>query len=238
MIATGHYARVDRAGSAAEGRLLMAADANKDQTYFLYRVTAAALGRTLFPLGDYQKPEVRRLAQERGLVTAEKPESMGVCFVGQVGIRDFLGRYLTTQPGDIIDHDSGVVIGQHDGAALYTLGQRHGLRVGGSLPYYVVGKDIDRNQVYVSRNLNHQAIWRRQLFISDQHWIGAPPAPDEPIQVRLRHRGALRPGRYQDGLISLEEPERAVAPGQSAVIYRGQECLGGGIVSEQPPHSA
>ncbi len=137
MIATGHYAAV------RDGKLLMAKDANKDQTYFLYRVSEHALSKTLFPLGEYTKQEVRQLAHDRGLYTANKKESMGVCFVGQVGMHEFLSQYVQTTPGDIIDRDSGEKVGRHDGAIFYTLGQRHGLELGGGLPYYVVGKDMD-----------------------------------------------------------------------------------------------
>ena len=156
MIATGHYARTQN------GRLLMAKDTDKDQTYFLYRVTKSALEKTLFPLGEYTKPEVRGMAKARGLWTATKKESMGVCFVGSVGMREFLGEYVTTRPGDIVDKRTGEVLGRHDGAIFYTLGQRHGLDVGGGLPYYVVGKDMDTNEVYVSTDLNDTSMWRKR----------------------------------------------------------------------------
>ena len=224
MIATGHYARVDH------GRLLMAKDTNKDQTYFLYRVTSSALTRTLFPLGDLTKPEVRKIAEDHGLWTARKKESMGVCFVGNVGMREFLSEYITTRPGDIIEKKSGAVLGRHDGAIFYTLGQRHGLDVGGGLPYYVVGKDMAKNEVYVSRNIHDEAMWRTEIPLGSMHWINEAPAMGEKLQARLRHRGALFDATYQDGLLRLVSGERAVAPGQSAVLYRGDECLGGGIV--------
>ncbi|NCU38277.1 tRNA 2-thiouridine(34) synthase MnmA, partial [Candidatus Saccharibacteria bacterium] len=157
MIATGHYA------VTKDGLLTMARDNNKDQTYFLYRVTSDALHHTLFPLGDYTKAEVRRMAEERELYTAQKKESMGVCFVGSVGMREFLGQYVTTQPGDIIDAQTGKVLARHDGAIFYTLGQRHGLDVGGGLPYYVVGKSMDKNEVYVSTQLQDVAMWRKDI---------------------------------------------------------------------------
>ncbi len=224
MIATGHYAVVEH------GVLKLAKDQNKDQTYFLYRVTGEALGRTLFPLGGYTKPEVRAMAAERGLVTANKPDSQGICFVGQIGIRDFLSQYVQTEPGDIIDEDSGVKVGRHDGAIFYTLGQRHGLDVGGGLPYYVVGKDMDKNEVYVSRKLSDEALWREEVRLTDIHWINDVPSSSD-VQVRVRHRAPLVPATLQGQSLQLKEPQRAVAAGQSIVIYDGDTCLGGGIVA-------
>lgn len=224
MIATGHYARTDNS------QLLRAKDENKDQTYFLYRVTSEALARTLFPLGDYTKNEVRQMAKSRGLWTATKKESMGVCFVGQVGMRDFLSQYVTTSPGDIIEKDTGKVIGRHDGAIFYTLGQRHGLDVGGGLPYYVVGKDMDQNQVYVSRNLADETLWRQSAQLTALHWINEPPAQGDRLQVRTRHRAPLIDCQLESDHLMLAQAQRALTPGQSAVLYRGEICVGGGIV--------
>ena len=224
IIATGHYARTQ------DGKLLQAADSNKDQTYFLYRITSEALKRTLFPLGDYTKQQVREMARERGLWTASKKESMGVCFVGQVGIREFLSQYVETAPGDIVDKTSGQVLGRHDGAIFYTLGQRHGLDIGGGLPYYVAGKDMDRNEVYVTTNLNDESMWCKSFRVSNTHWINEAPTEGQSLQVRLRHRGELKACRYENETLIVDEPERAVAAGQSAVLYSGDICLGGGIV--------
>lgn len=224
MIATGHYARTEA------GRLLQATDDNKDQTYFLYRVTKEALEKTLFPLGELTKPEVRRMAEERGLVTAGKRDSQGICFVGSIGIKEFLSQYVTTEPGAIIDHDSGETVGEHEGAIYYTLGQRHGLNLGGGLPYYVVGKDMVSNVVYVSRNLTDESMWRKELSLGDIHWIDETPKEGEAIQVRLRHRGHLLPASIQKDRLVLNESERAVAAGQSAVLYLNGTVLGGGIV--------
>lgn len=226
MIATGHYARTQN------GHLWRASDDNKDQTYFLYRVSRAALEKTLFPLGGFKKTEVRAMAADRGLATASRKDSQGICFVGQVGIKEFLSQYIETEPGDIIDRSSGQKLGRHDGAIFYTLGQRHGLSLGGGLPYYVVDKDMAKNEVYVSRDLNDQAMWRRALRLQHLHWIDGAPPSTEPLQVRLRHRGELRAARLEGHTITLEEPERAVAAGQSAVIYDGDNVLGGGIVIE------
>lgn len=231
FIATGHYAKVSHTGQA---QLLQAADSNKDQTYFLYRVTEKALEKTLFPLGEYTKPQVRKMAEERGLYTAGKKDSQGICFVGQIGIREFLSQYVEQKAGAIIDKQTGKVLGQHDGAIFYTIGQRHGLDVGGGLPYYVVGKDMDKNEVYVTTNLNDDALWKPELTVVNTHWInGAPTAGS--YQIRVRHRAPLVDAKlsYEAGdevKFTLESPERAVAPGQSIVIYDGDTCLGGGIL--------
>lgn len=222
-IATGHYA------ATKQGQLHQAVDKNKDQTYFLYRVTERALQHTLLPLGGYTKPQVRAMATERGLYTAAKKDSQGICFVGKVGIREFLSQYVTTQPGPIIEQVSGRQLGMHDGAIFYTLGQRHGLQLGGGLPYYVVGKDMARNEVYVSTDLNNQAMWRDKLELGALHWINGQPG-DGTYQVRIRHRAPLVPAELVGTTLHVREPQRAAAPGQSAVLYHGQQCLGGGII--------
>ena len=224
-IATGHYA------ATHDGRLYRANDDMKDQTYFLYRVTHKALEKTLFPLGIYQKSHVRENAEKRGLVTAQKKDSQGICFVGSVGIHTFLGEFVTTEPGAIVERESGTTLGQHDGALFYTIGQRHGLDIGGGLPYYVVGKDMDSNIVYVSRNLNDEAMWRNELQLEDLHWIYEQPKDGEALTVRMRHRGALLPAKMYGERLVLEQPERAATAGQSAVLYCDDECLGGGIVA-------
>ncbi len=224
MIATGHYARVEN------GVLKQAADTNKDQTYFLYRVSGAALLNTLFPLGEYTKPEVREMAKERGLFTASKKDSQGICFVGKVGIRDFLSEYVEQKPGDIIDKTTGAKLGRHDGAIFYTLGQRHGLDVGGGLPYYVVGKDMDKNEVYVTTDLNDETLWKSEIELQEVHWINDQPA-DGPYTIRVRHRAKLVEAMLSGSHLQLNNPERAVTAGQSVVIYDGDSCLGGGIVA-------
>lgn len=225
FIATGHYARTEN------GRLLQPIDTNKDQTYFLYRVSRQALKKTMFPLGNYKKPRVRELAAERGLVTATKRDSQGICFVGSIGIKEFLSQYVTAQAGEIVEKNTGAVVGEHDGAIFYTLGQRQGLNIGGGLPYYVVGKNMNTNQVIVSRNINDETMWRDSLELNTVQWIGDAPLDGESLLVRLRHRGDLLPVTFKNGTLYLIKPERSVAPGQSAVLYRDNECLGGGIVS-------
>ena len=230
LIATGHYARVKN------GKLLKAKDDNKDQTYFLYRVTEEALHRTLFPLGDYTKPEVRKLAKKFGLATAGKKESMGICFVGKVGIKEFLSQYVKTKPGDIID-ETGEVVGQHEGAIFYTIGQRQGLGVGGGMPYYVTAKDMAKNVVYVTTNLDDERLWYKELDLIDVHWINSAPADGAQVQVRTRHRAQLVNGTLHIASadkatlqVVLADEIRAATPGQSAVIYNDQVLLGGGIV--------
>ncbi len=227
MIATGHYARIQ------DGKLLVGTDANKDQSYFLYRVTEDALRRTLMPIGDYEKPAVRDIAKKFGLATAEKKDSQGICFVGKVGIREFLEQFVQTEPGSIVDQ-FGRTIGEHDGALFYTIGQRHGLNIGGGLPYYVVGKDMDKNEVYVTTNLDDDRLWKERLILANVHWINGAPTFRRPLQVRTRYRQELVQCSIAmekaNIIVNMEESVRAVTPGQSAVFYDGDSCLGGGIV--------
>ncbi|MEO8691263.1 MAG: tRNA 2-thiouridine(34) synthase MnmA [Candidatus Saccharimonas sp.] len=215
------------------GMLMKAKDENKDQTYFLYRITGEALGRTLFPLGGFTKPEVREMAKARGLYTAGKKDSQGICFVGQIGVREFLSQYVDVKPGEVIDKRTNKVLGSHDGAIFYTLGQRHGMNIGGGLPYYVVGKDMTKNEVYVTTDLNSKALWRSELELTSVHWINQAPVEDE-YDIRVRHRAKLIRAKLEfesEGVIlKLVDPERAVTPGQSVVIYSDDVCLGGGIV--------
>ncbi len=251
MIATGHYSRIrhtrlDRESSKDIDpriksdddslELLQAVDGNKDQTYFLYRVTKEALSKTLFPLGEMTKPEVRIKAQELGLITAKKKDSVGICFVGEIGIKEFLQNFVTTKPGNIIEKSTGKTVGTHDGALYYTIGQRHGLNVGGGLPYYVIGKDMAKNEVYVSTDLNDPDLWHSSLVMTNVHWINSVPDGLDDLTVRVRHRGPLisvkeltllEDGNYQ---LELKDEIRALAPGQSAVLYQNQVCLGGGII--------
>jgi tRNA-specific 2-thiouridylase len=227
MIATGHYARIH------DGKLLVGQDDNKDQSYFLYRVTEDALQQSLMPIGDLEKPAVRRLAKKLGLATADKKDSQGICFVGKVGIREFLEQFVETEPGNIIDQ-SGHLVGEHDGALFYTIGQRHGLNVGGGLPYYVVGKDMAKNEVYVTTNIDDERLWKTELSLTNIHWINGAPDLGKKYQVRTRYRQALINCQLQTSgdtlAVALDEPVRAVTPGQSAVFYDGDYCLGGGIV--------
>lgn len=228
MIATGHYAK------SHEGNLLVAGDSNKDQTYFLYRMTTDAVSKTLFPLAELTKPEVRVLAEKFSLPTAKRKESMGICFVGKVGIRDFLKEFVDDyRPGQIINQD-GAVVGEHEGAIFYTIGQRSGLGVGGGLPYYVSGKDMKKNEVYVTNDISDGSLWKDTIRLTGVHWINGQKPVD---YVRNRHRAPQVPvasiKQLSNGDIELvmKEKVRAITPGQSSVFYSGHECLGGGIVS-------
>ncbi len=253
-IATGHYAQV------RDGKLLRAVDENKDQTYFLYRISDEALKHTLFPIGGMLKPEVKKLAAEHGLHNAYKKESMGVCFVGEVGMKDFLKEYIDIEPGEIREIETDKVLGYHEGAVFYTIGQRHGLYLSGvagevndGMPYYVVKKDIPQNIVYVSKNLNHEAIWTKELSLKDVFFRSGPrPAVRKPraagaksraaalrnapsqkktsLLVRLRHRAPLVPAMFDGETLHFENKIKRPASGQSAVLYDGEICLGGGII--------
>ncbi|HYH74528.1 MAG TPA: tRNA 2-thiouridine(34) synthase MnmA, partial [Candidatus Saccharimonadales bacterium] len=263
MIATGHYARIKHGDSTAPrhpeldsgpskykeslvlgsgsqsgmtgAQLLTGIDGNKDQSYFLYRVTEDALRHSLMPIGEYQKPQVRELAKKFGLATAEKKDSQGICFVGKVGIKEFLQQFVTTEPGAIIDQHN-TVIGEHDGALFYTIGQRQGLHVGGGLPYYVVGKSMDKNEVYVTTDLQDARLWANELTLTAGHWINDEPNPNGSYMVRTRYRAdllniaslhKLDNGNWH---MVLRDEVRALTPGQSAVIYEGDRVVGGGIV--------
>ena len=237
LIATGHYAQVANESTQPDTvKLKMAVDDNKDQTYFLYRVTKEALTHTLFPLGAIKKPDVRKYAAKLGLITAEKKDSVGICFVGEIGIKEFLQNFVTTEPGTIIDKTSGNIVGTHEGALFYTIGQRHGLNVGGGMPYYVISKSMEKNEVYVSTDLNDPDLWHNSLTITDVHWINQPPETTQSLTVRVRHRGPLITvdglQKQADGsyALALKDEIRALAPGQSAVLYQDEICLGGGII--------
>ena len=221
FIATGHYAKSEN------GHLYRAKDENKDQTYFLYRMSEEALSRTLFPLAELLKPEVKEIAAKNGFLNAYKKESMGVCFVGEVGMKEFLREYIDARPGEIVEKETGEVLGAHDGAIFYTLGQRHGLYVGGGLPYYVVNKDLEKNIVYVSKNLNHEGLWTKEVRLSN---LLAREEIPENVEVRMRHRAELISAKFENSCLYFKEPIRRPAAGQSAVLYDGKLCLGGGII--------
>ena len=244
FIATGHYARStvwETANALMAGepateptRLLQAVDARKDQTFFLYRMHQQALARTLFPLGGLEKTDVRALADDFGLANAHKADSQGICFVGEAGIRDFLSLYVPPVPGPIVDEATGSVVGYHDGAINFTIGQRKGIGIGGGARYYVCRKDMETNTVYV-RDGEPSAHRACGLALEDVAWLsGAAPATGT-CQVRTHHGEALCEAQLEsdaDGFrIVFAQPHDAVAPGQSAVVYRGDECLGGGIVA-------
>jgi len=237
-IATGHYARVERSGGRF--RLLRAKDRGKDQSYFLHQLGQEQLAATRFPLGGLHKDEVRRIAAKHGLRTAAKKDSTGICFIGERDFREFLARYLPARPGEIRD-PAGARIGEHPGVFYFTLGQREGLHIGGvrgrpQAPWFVVGKDIDRNILYVDQGHDSPWLQSRELRSEPAHWIaGTPPAtrfactaqtryrqPDEACEVEVLDDGGVR--------VRFERTQRAVTPGQSLVLYHGDECLGGAVI--------
>lgn len=233
-VATGHYGRVAR-GEGGRTVLLRALDEHKDQTYFLWRVGEEALSRALLPVGEIRdKAEVRHMCAERGLGVETKPDSDGICFVGPVGIRTFLLDALERRAGDVVEWETGRVLGRHDGAFLFTVGQRKGLDLGGGPARYVVSTNVEKNVVYVTADHDSPALFTRQIELEDVCWIaGEPPAPGRYL-VRTRHTGELREAALDLGgaapVLRFDEPVRRVAPGQSAVLYDGIRCLGGGIV--------
>jgi tRNA-specific 2-thiouridylase len=217
--------------------LFRAKDENKDQTYFLYRISEEALSHTIFPIGEMLKPEVKKLAKEKGLHNAYKKESMGVCFVGEVGMKDFLKEYIDIKPGEIREIESEKVLGYHEGAVFYTIGQRHGLYLNGKkgvindgMPYYVVKKDIEKNIVYVSKNLNDENLWTDELKLKDVFMRSYSKLPLKQVLVRLRHRAPLVPAKFDGEKLYFENKIKRPASGQSAVIYDNEICIGGGII--------
>ena len=225
-IATGHYAKT-------RGRdLIMAADVNKDQTYFLYRIAPEVIKRTIFPVGDMQKPEVKALAEQIGFAVAHKPESMGVCFVGEANMRDFLAEFIETKPGEIRELETDELLGHHDGAIFYTIGQRHGLRLTTGLPFYVVRKDMDKNTVYVSRNLNSLSLWTNEVKLRDVI-LRRDIDGSKPLRVRVRHRAPLVDAKFDSAtdVLTFADEQKSLTPGQSVVFYQDDICLGGGIIA-------
>ena len=225
-IATGHYAKTRGCD------LIMAADTNKDQTYFLYRIAPEVIKRTIFPVGDMQKPEVKALAEQIGLAVAHKPESMGVCFVGEANMRDFLAEFIETKPGEIRELETDELLGHHDGAIFYTIGQRHGLGLTTGLPFYVVRKDMDKNTVYVSRNLNSLSLWTNEVKLRDVI-LRRDIDGSKPLRARVRHRAPLVDAKFDSAtdILTFADEQKSLTPGQSVVFYQDDICLGGGIIA-------
>lgn len=229
LIATGHYARIK------DGHLLTAKDKSKDQTYFLYRMPNESLDRVLMPIGNYLKTDVRREAKKRNLLTADKKDSQGICFIGEVGIKEFLTEEIGPQKiGEVID-ENGKVIGRHEGAIFYTIGQRHGLNIGGGLPYYVTNKDMAKNQVFVTTNLDDNNLWKDKLnltrfFFTYPNFDYANNKLTAVCRYRAKGIDCQLTVNNQDALVILKEPVRAISPGQSVVIYHKDLVVGGGIV--------
>jgi tRNA-specific 2-thiouridylase len=232
FVATGHYARIEK------GKLLKAKDMNKDQTYFLYTISKNQLDKIIFPIGDLIKPEVRKLAKKFGLQNANKKDSQGVCFIGQFDMKEFLKIYIKPKIGKIFFKGSpstgsgrsdDKIIGTHDGVYYYTIGQRHGLNIkDGGGPYYVVKKDIKNNIIFVGKEKD---LATKKTKIINISWINKPEKFPISIDARTRYRAPLQKAKlYKNGDLVFNKSERAVTSGQSAVFYRGQEVLGGGVI--------
>lgn len=241
-IATGHYARVQRPeGVDGPTKLLRGIDPGKDQSYFLHRLSQEQIARVLFPVGNMFKTDVRRIAEEIGLPNAKKKDSTGICFIGERPFREFLNRYLPTQPGPIRTPD-GKVVGEHVGLAFYTLGQRKGIGVGGQHdstgePWFVAKKDLKTNTLWICQGHDHSWLLSHELICVRPSWIsGRAPEPNTPVTVRTRYRQPDEPTRLAAvgpqafTLDCTESPQWAATPGQSAVLYQGDVCLGGGFI--------
>lgn len=237
-IATGHYVRREQQGEHTY--LLKGLDNNKDQSYFLHAVGEVEFAQTLFPVGELEKPEVRRLAEEHDLITHNKKDSTGICFIGERRFKDFLEQYLPAQPG-AMETDTGQVIGQHNGLMYYTIGQRQGLGIGGvkgasEEPWFVLEKDLKRNVLVVGQG-EHERLYKLKLDADQSHWINSPPTstslrchaktryrqPDQACTVTIHAEGRLT--------VVFDDPQRAVTPGQSVVFYQGERCLGGAVIN-------
>ncbi|HCC44402.1 MAG TPA: tRNA 2-thiouridine(34) synthase MnmA [Gammaproteobacteria bacterium] len=238
LIATGHYARIiDENGNRY---LAKANDTNKDQSYFLQAVSEKQLTNVIFPLGEFTKSKVRQIAAENGLPTHGKKDSTGICFIGERRFKDFLKEYLPAKPGDIYDVNSNH-LGRHEGLMYHTLGQRQGLGIGGvrgarEAPWYVVGKDLVKNQLIVGQGNHHPALFCSRLTVESPHWITHKPVIPGMYQTKIRYRQADQACQLKANGNAIEvkfsEPQRAVTPGQWACFYDGEVCLGGGIISE------
>jgi tRNA-specific 2-thiouridylase len=238
FIATGHYARLE--GKSPARQLLKAADANKDQSYFLYRLQQHQIERALFPLGGLPKPQVRELARQAGIPVAEKKDSTGICFIGERPFREFLQRYMPIQPGDMVTPE-GNVMGRHQGLMFHTLGQRKGLGIGGvkggeeGEPWFAAGKNLARNELIVVQGHEHPLLLSRALQAADLSWVGTPPISGKRYTAKTRYRqqdAACEVQTLTDETMTLhfDQPQWAVTPGQSVVLYDGEVCLGGGVI--------
>ena len=246
-IATGHYARVRLNETTGKHELLKGLDPSKDQSYFLHRLNQAQLSKTLFPVGELHKTEVRRIAEAMNLPNAKKKDSTGICFIGERPFRDFLNRYISKEPGPI-KNAKGQTIGEHVGLSFYTLGQRQGLGIGGlkakgaqkgggeHAPWFVARKDMQSNVLWVVQGHDHPWLQSPQLTAQDASWIAGEPSAKADIAAKTRYRQAdaacqLSNASLSGFTLNFEEPQWAVTPGQSAVLYDGEVCLGGGVIA-------
>ena len=229
-IATGHYARIK------DGKLLRAADENKDQTYFLSQVTKEQLNNVLFPIGDMLKPEVRKIAEEYDLITANKKDSTGICFIGERNLTKFLKNYLPNKPGNIVNIDTKEVVGKHIGLMYYTIGQRRGLDIGGTEDrMFVVGKDLEKNILYICIGEDNDYLISDSCIIEDVNYLSDEKINKCTAKFRYRQKDVEVELEYLDNneiLVKYPQGEKRVTPGQACVLYNGKECLGGGIIKE------
>ncbi len=235
MVATGHYARIVH--EIPNSKLLQAIDKNKDQSYFLSFIKPNVLSRVLFPIGNYTKPQVRALAKKFGLPNAERKESQGICFIGKLDFTDFLKQHIPLEPGNIVD-TKGTVLGKHQGLALYTIGQRKEIRLSGG-PWYVVEKDYKANTLVVSKD--EKELGKKEAQITNMNWLSdVLPAESQKVDVKIRYRTPSAPANLElaspktpnipNYKLVFEKPQRAVTPGQFAVLYKGEQLLGGGVI--------
>ncbi|WP_141433675.1 tRNA 2-thiouridine(34) synthase MnmA [Bacillus sp. 03113] len=240
-LATGHYARV--AYMDGEYKMLRGIDDNKDQTYFLNQLSQSQLEKVMFPIGNIEKAQVRKIAQEAGLATAAKKDSTGICFIGERNFKDFLSNYLPAQPGNMETLD-GEILGRHDGLMYYTIGQRHGLGIGGAGdPWFVIGKDIKKNVLYVGQGFHHHKLYSDSIIATNISWVSNEEKPQSfecTAKFRYRqpdHKVTVQLLENQCAKVIFHEPIRAVTPGQAVVFYHDEECLGGGTIDEIFYHS-
>ena len=236
-MATGHYVRTEQSGDSV--KLLRGLDCNKDQSYFLHALTPLQLARSIFPIGAMPKSEVRALAESIGLINHNKKDSTGICFIGERKFQNFLSEYLLNQPGDIVT-DTGKKIGEHQGLMFHTLGQRKGLNIGGlaeysDAPWYVAHKDKDRNQLVVVQGQDHPMLFAAEFVCAKVHWINQTPLAEFECEVQIRYQQAPQACILQfladeQWRVQFKQPQRAVTPGQFAVFYQGEYCLGGGVI--------
>lgn len=229
-IATGHYAKME------DGKLLRSKDTNKDQTYFLSQVSKEQLSNVIFPLGDIEKPEVRKIAEEHGLITAKKKDSTGICFIGERNFTNFLQNYLPNQPGDVVNIDTNEVIGKHIGLMNYTIGQRKGLNIGGTESrMFVVGKDLEKNILYICIGEDNNYLISDSCIVDNINWLANEKINNATAKFRYRQEDIpveLEFINDEEILVKYPQGVKSVTPGQACVFYNGKECIGGSIIKE------
>lgn len=234
FVATGHYARIKKEGESYQ--LLAGRDRKKDQSYFIFRLGQKELAHLLFPIGELDKEDVRAYAKNAGIPTADKKDSQGICFIGKVDLKDFLKDAIPPVPG-VIETVEGEVLGEHQGIAPFTIGQRHGLGLGGGTPYFVVGKDMERHALVVAKGTDHPALYKKTLTADELTWVsGTEPALPFTCEARIRYRQPLQKCTVQPGEkagsvhVEFDDEQRAVSPGQFVVFYSNDILLGGGVI--------